>query len=349
MLKYLFFGLFFLFTNINTSTSFEIENYDDKDTNVMLVKKVNKQKINNKTNKKQISNIKKVSVKEKVNGKITNVNNINASKQMSASATGNIDSETANAILVKSNNSSNNNTKLITNEAIKKSIKQKNNSNFNNKNKTKVKTSSSSKNKKVKDIVSYNGQTIEVDNNLCKFVDSNDVVNLKKTLSMMRYGYRYVNWRCENDTSLLLLAIEKDNYLSAKLLIEKGADINLQDKAGVSPLHWLARSDSENSMKLLKLLINANTNNSLNLNLKDLEGYTPLMRAVEFENDEIVEMLVKAGANVDIKNKYGKNAISLIKDKIAYLNKEGNLDKDRKVLNNDVCTKILRLLKNENR
>lgn len=322
--------------------SFEIENYGDKDANVILVKNRNtKVKSDNKKKKNQIlSDIKQVSVKERVNGKITNVNGVYTTKQMTASATGNIDTETANNLLEKSNNDKN------IKASVKEKIDIKKNSSFDKKNKNKTKSFSLNKNKKTKDIVSYNGQTVEVDNNLCKFVDTNDVVNLKKTLSMMRYGYKYVNWRCKNDTSLLLLAIEKDNYLSAKLLIEKGADPNLQDEAGVSPLHWVARNESENNSKIFALLMNSN---GLNLNLKDIEGYTPLMRAVEFEKDDIVEALVKAGANVDIKNKYGKNAINIIDSKIAYLNKENESEQNASIFENDICIKILKILKNENR
>ncbi len=350
MLRYLFGCVFcFFFISVNIATSFEIESYGDKDSNVILVKKrntkVNSNNKNNKNNSKKksknpISNIGQVSVKEKVNGQIVKVNDIYASKQISASATGNIDSETANNLLNKSNNDKNIKTVTKEKDNIKKSASA------NKKNKNKVKSASLNNNKKVKEIVSYSGQTIAVDNNLCKFVDTNDVVNLKKTLSMMRYGYKYVNWRCKNNTSLLLLAIEKDNYLSAKLLIEKGADPNLQDEAGVTPLHWISRNESENSSKILSLLIN---NDNLNLNLKDIEGYTPLMRAVEFEKDDIVEALVKAGANVDIKNKYGKNAINIINSKIAYLNKNNDSEGNKNMLENDICSKILKILKNENR
>ena len=171
-----------------------------------------------------------------------------------------------------------------------------------------------------------------MDSEICKMVARNDVVNVKKTLSMMKYEPRYVNWRCEYNTPLLLLAVEHSNLLVAKLLIEKGADVNLVDDAGVSPLHWIARNGNDATIEMFALFI---SNDNIAVNIRDIEGYTPLMRAVEFENVDIVSTLLKKQSDIYIKNNYGESAIKLARKRL-----EAKKDNDDKTN----IEKIIRLL-----
>ena len=179
-------------------------------------------------------------------------------------------------------------------------------------------------------IIYYNGDSIEIDNEISKMIARNDEKKKKKTLSMMKYNSKYVNWRCENNTPLLLLAVEHSNLLVAKLLIEKGADVNLVDDAGVSPLHWVARSHGDDVMDMFALIISVD---NLIVNMRDIEGYTPLMRAVEFENVDIVNTLLGKQSDVYIKNNYGESAIKLARKRLEAKK------------NNDDKTNIERILK----
>ena len=207
----------------NISFAFEIENYDDKDVNVTFIKR------NNATSKQ----VKKNAIKKK-----TNLKN-NTSKVRSAVVNENIGGKKQSTKKVSSAKKITASvTGNIDSSMAKSLLKKKSNISV------------------ARDILSNSSQSFVVDSELCSYVERNDVVSLKRKLSSMKYAYKYVNGRCKNNTSLLLLSIEKNNYLSARLLIEKGADPNIQDDAGVSPLHWIARNNEQDYNKILDLIMN---------------------------------------------------------------------------------------------
>jgi ankyrin repeat protein len=49
----------------------------------------------------------------------------------------------------------------------------------------------------------------------------------------------------------------------------------------------------------------------VDVNFKDPEGMTPLMFAVQLTTPDIATLLIDAGANVNVKNDYGKTALNL--------------------------------------
>ena len=51
-----------------------------------------------------------------------------------------------------------------------------------------------------------------------------------------------------------------------------------------------------------------------NVNAKDDQGTTPLLRAAYFGHKEIAELLIANGANVNSKSKYGKTPLDLVVD-----------------------------------
>ncbi len=92
-------------------------------------------------------------------------------------------------------------------------------------------------------------------------------------------------------------SLSPDNEKLALQLIKDGADVNLQDEYGRTPLHILCYSCT--SPKLVQELINAGTD----VNVKTSQGHTPLDLVIMMMNSgqqkncsEIKEKLVKAGA-----------------------------------------------------
>ena len=95
-------------------------------------------------------------------------------------------------------------------------------------------------------------KVINPDSPLCKFAEKNDVINLKNVLSRHKDD-DIVNTLCKNEESLLFIAVKNDNFLATKFLLEKGANPNLPNLAGATPLHIVCRTGKPNADKIFKL------------------------------------------------------------------------------------------------
>jgi ankyrin repeat protein len=92
-----------------------------------------------------------------------------------------------------------------------------------------------------------------------------------------------------------------------RLLAQAGADLNVQDENGNSPLHTVSRMwPSDNNINVLHALIE----NGAALNVRNQEGDTPLMTA---SSPEMAQILVDAGADILIRNSDGLNALEKAK------------------------------------
>ena len=81
--------------------------------------------------------------------------------------------------------------------------------------------------------------------------------SLRKIWDPKRFGYgaNYINSGYRNDSQIpLKILAEKDRVSVATFLIEHGANVDLQDKNGLSPLHYAA-SHSDVLLEISKSLI----------------------------------------------------------------------------------------------
>ena len=89
---------------------------------------------------------------------------------------------------------------------------------------------------------------------------------------------------------------------TVKILLDNGAIIDKQDAFGQTALHLAAQNPKGESLEPLKYLIERGAD----VNIRDNKGNTPLHIAFASENDDAVDILIKAGANTQIRNNAGK-------------------------------------------
>jgi ankyrin repeat protein len=95
----------------------------------------------------------------------------------------------------------------------------------------------------------------------------------------------------------------------SQLLIERGANINFQDKSEHESALYLA--SSEGHLDIVKLLVQKGAK----IDIQNKEGKTPLMTAIEEKKIEIVAFLLSKGADPNKKSVEGKTALDFAKEK----------------------------------
>jgi uncharacterized protein len=113
-----------------------------------------------------------------------------------------------------------------------------------------------------------------------------------------------VNVNLRNADRQTPLRIHRFRADLTQILLGKGAQVNLQDNLGRSPLHDV-------NIDVAKLLVKAKAN----INLADNQGQTPLHRAALEEESgfgiELVSLFISQNVKSDIKDKQGKTAFAI--------------------------------------
>ena len=102
--------------------------------------------------------------------------------------------------------------------------------------------------------------------------------------------------RAEMPDSLLAAAYEGD-IPRAKLLLENGKDIGMQDKSQEGVLHFAVRG---NRLEMCKFLLEAGAD----IHADGIYGGTPLHYAAALGHPQIAEFLIDSGAEIDRKDRY---------------------------------------------
>lgn len=127
----------------------------------------------------------------------------------------------------------------------------------------------------------------------------------------------------------LMRACEHNDYYVAKVLLEAGADINIQGIDGSSAL--ILASKRYATKKLVKLLLKYNPN----LELKDNNGNTALLVAYKQFREDLTCLLIDSGADVNATNNFGETPLILAYKNIKLnpqLNKSNNYDEIKKLI-----------------
>ena len=106
-------------------------------------------------------------------------------------------------------------------------------------------------------------------------------------------------------------AVAANNVQALKQYISSGANLNAKDPiGGSSPLITACLFGNE---QMAEMLIDAGAD----LNFKNNDGSTPLITAAFFCHPDIVKMLLNKKADKTIKNKYGQTAYEAVAQKFA--------------------------------
>lgn len=139
------------------------------------------------------------------------------------------------------------------------------------------------------------------------------------------------NARDSNGRTLLTIASNNGSLRSMKLLLDKGANVNLRCEDGETPLMRAVGSLYRSGIDSVRLLVTRGAN----VNLAMPEGTTPLMMAsapasyrYEETYAEAVRLLLKKGAKVNARNRKGYTALRVAREAdarviVAILRKAG--------------------------
>jgi cytohesin len=95
-----------------------------------------------------------------------------------------------------------------------------------------------------------------------------------------------------------------DDVEAVKEFLAAGADVNVKDKRGFTPLHWASISGHKEAVELL-------IDNGADVNAMRGGGATSLSYASSWGHEEIVKLLIANGADVNVKDAFSETPLDV--------------------------------------
>lgn len=111
----------------------------------------------------------------------------------------------------------------------------------------------------------------------------------------------------DGDDPLVLAALKRGHTVVAKIVLEAGADANLRNKLGLTPLLMACGKTTLGYRVIAEALIAKGAN----VNVRDVIGNTPLILAISGGMFDIAKMLIDKGANVGMATQKGETPLEL--------------------------------------
>jgi len=111
----------------------------------------------------------------------------------------------------------------------------------------------------------------------------------------------------QDGVPVLLAALKKGYTVIAGILINKGADVNVHDKMGVTPLLLVCSKRLPGYKTIAEMLIQKGAY----VNDRDSRGFTPLLLSLSEGPSEVAELLIDRGADIFARGKDRKSALAL--------------------------------------
>ncbi|WP_295419192.1 ankyrin repeat domain-containing protein [Sulfurovum sp.] len=158
-------------------------------------------------------------------------------------------------------------------------------------------------------IGSYNPSSVNQDTSTIQKIEEKDI---NRTITVEKEDENQskidLNKRDKYGRSELHIAVSHNNLLKIKQLLDTGAKVDAEDSFGRTPLHYAA---FEGYVEIAKILLA----NGANINAIDkTKQWTPLFFAYYNKHSDMVDLLIKKGADQTIKDKLNRTASDYIKD-----------------------------------
>jgi ankyrin repeat protein len=122
------------------------------------------------------------------------------------------------------------------------------------------------------------------------------------------YKVHYENVFTSSGCTPLHLASETHSCAVMRLLMEHGADVDSEDCDGRPPLHFAINSKMNGATEAMQLLVDHNAD----INMADANGNTALHLAAVSKKITRVNLLIRGGADVCMRNRAGKSALHFV-------------------------------------
>ena len=136
-----------------------------------------------------------------------------------------------------------------------------------------------------------------------------------RLVRLLLEGGADVNAQDKRKITPLLLAIELKMYDITRMLLARGAEPNVKNYYGETPLYLLSKgafSSDDDIPDLARLLLDRGAD----VNAQDQNRATPLVLAAERHLDDIAQILLERGANPNVKSTRGKTPLHLLLERI---------------------------------
>lgn len=120
-------------------------------------------------------------------------------------------------------------------------------------------------------------------------------------------------------------------------ILNAGADVNVQNNQGATPMHNALESQNDEAVDILC------EKDCINLNLKDCQGRTCLHKLAEYPTVRQVERFLDLGADPRIKDKKGATAYDIVSEIIASEFHISEITKEER----NTCRTLLKSCENE--
>ena len=139
--------------------------------------------------------------------------------------------------------------------------------------------------------------------------DEGDALNLIWLLLKHR-AVEVVDKRDKNNQTPLHLAMGRDWFKLARILLDHGADANAENNDGKTPLHLLSESRVHNgdALELIRVLLK----HGVAVNRRDKNNQTPLLLAMWRGQLELARILLDHGADATVEKTNGKTPVHLL-------------------------------------